>query len=434
MTEIKSSRLEKKVKEVLDPGWLNEVARDVGAVKRRGKIDIVAFVWTLVLGFGTCRDRTLASLRRAFIEATKVRVVPSAFYDRFNDELVMLLRQAVARAVQAAAEPRQSLAGMLRSFQDLVITDSTVIRLRDLLESTYAACRTNHTKAAAKLHVVLSVLGSGAQSIKITAERTHDRRVLQVGAWVKGRLLLFDLGYYCFNLFSCIDRNNGYFISRLKCNGNPLITGTNLCWRGQAVELVGQRLKYVLGKLQRQIIDVKVEVKFKGRAYRGVQSWHVRTFRLVGIYNEQEKRYHLYITNVPSDRMPALDVAQVYRARWEVELLFKEFKGFYGLEDIPSGKKAIVETLILTTVLTSLVSRALLNLMRDHLASLQRRLPPRRFAAIFSALAGQILVALINSGAAARDSWNRIGFTFLAEVIDPNVSRQLNLDKVGVPL
>ena len=39
-------------------------------------------------------------------------------------------------------------------------TDSTVMRLHDLLEKAFPACRTNHTLAALKMHVVLSVTGA----------------------------------------------------------------------------------------------------------------------------------------------------------------------------------------------------------------------------------------------------------------------------------
>ncbi len=85
-----------------------------------------------------------------------------------------------------------------------------------MLEHTFPACRTNHTRAALKLHTVLSVLGTGPRSLRITSERVHDGPVFQVGPWVKGRLLLFDLGYFRSQLLSCIHRNKGFFIVRLK--------------------------------------------------------------------------------------------------------------------------------------------------------------------------------------------------------------------------
>jgi hypothetical protein len=60
------------------------------------------------------------------------------------------------------------MAGILEGFRDVLATDSTLVRLHGLLERSYPANWTNHTKAVAKLHVVMSVKGAGTR-----------RRVLQ---------------------------------------------------------------------------------------------------------------------------------------------------------------------------------------------------------------------------------------------------------------
>jgi hypothetical protein len=52
------------------------------------------------------------------------------------------------------------LKGALKPFTDLVVVDSTAIRLHELLEKFYKACRTNHSKSALKLNMVISVFES----------------------------------------------------------------------------------------------------------------------------------------------------------------------------------------------------------------------------------------------------------------------------------
>ena len=42
----------------------------------------------------------------------------------------------------------------------------------------------------------MSASGTGAHKVKVTGERANDHRTLQMGPWVEGRLLLFDLGYF----------------------------------------------------------------------------------------------------------------------------------------------------------------------------------------------------------------------------------------------
>lgn len=64
---------------MFSPDWLCQTASEVGLVKRNRKIDPVALFWVLVLGFGACVERTLASLRRAYETASAKSIVPSAY-------------------------------------------------------------------------------------------------------------------------------------------------------------------------------------------------------------------------------------------------------------------------------------------------------------------------------------------------------------------
>ena len=90
----------------------------------------------------------------------------------------------------------------------------------------FPGTRKNSSPAAAKLHLVMSASGTGAHKVEVTGERANDHRTLQMGPWVEGRLLLFDLGYFRFQLFDAIDRNGGYFITRLAANADPCIVAS----------------------------------------------------------------------------------------------------------------------------------------------------------------------------------------------------------------
>ncbi len=145
---------------------LEALARETGAVRRDRKVGIVPLFWTLVLGFAIGRERTIAGLRRAFEKATGTTLVPSAFHDRFSEGLVRLLKAVLAEVIAKTAGRSQRAQGALAAFKDVLLTDSTVIRLHDLLAKSFPACRTNHTLAALKAHVVLSVTGAGPSSVR----------------------------------------------------------------------------------------------------------------------------------------------------------------------------------------------------------------------------------------------------------------------------
>jgi IS4 transposase len=406
--------------------WVRALARETGFLKRQRKVDVVAFFWTLVLGFGTGLHRTLAELRRAYEASTGTMLVPSAFYDRFQPELCRFLRGAVAHACRTMAEPFEELKGRLASFTDLVLADATVLRLHDLLEKAYQACRTNHTKAAMKLYLVLSVLAVSPRCVQLAPERTHDSRLLRLGPWVQNRLLLIDMAHFYYQLLDRVDRNGGFFIIRVKDNANPLIVAEHLRLRGQKVPLVGARLRDVLTRLQRGVLDVEVEVPVTRRVYRGRRRRDWRTFRLVGILNPDTREYHLYLTNIPPDRLEAQDVARTYKARWEVELVFKELKSHYRLDDLPSSHRPVVEALVYTAILTLVISRAILTALRRAGGIAATRSPERRWAAALHTVAGLIL-RLLCDPLPRRSEWAALQSYLLHEFLDPNVNRARNL-------
>jgi IS4 transposase len=89
---------------------------------------------------------------------------------------------------------------------------------------------------------------------------------MRIGAWVKDTILLFDLGYFKYQLFSRITRNGGHFVSRLKKTAKDTVVSVLQRHRGRAVDLAGKSLKEILPQLKRQVIDVLVEISFKRRS------------------------------------------------------------------------------------------------------------------------------------------------------------------------
>ena len=55
-------------------------------MRRRRKVEPVAMVWTLALGFGAGGGSALAGLRRMYRRASGTSLVPSVFYDGFTPE------------------------------------------------------------------------------------------------------------------------------------------------------------------------------------------------------------------------------------------------------------------------------------------------------------------------------------------------------------
>jgi IS4 transposase len=160
--------------------------------------------------------------------------------------------------------------------------------------------------------------------------------------------------------------------------------------------LEGNQIQDIVDDLQRQYIDVEVEATFKRRVYEGTRSRDTKRFRVVGVRNEDADNYHLYITNLPREEFSPEEISLLYRARWEVELLFRELKSQYGLGNFETGKEEIVRIQVLAALLTLVVSRAILRALCDRAAEAEdsRIIPTERWAATFRSAAQLILLEL----------------------------------------
>ena len=175
---------------------------------------------------------------------------------------------------------------------------------------------------------------------------------------------------------------------------------------------------------------MEVEIQFQRRSYGGHRSTARARFRLVGVRDTQTGRYHLYLTNIPTEVLAPEEIAAVYSARWIVELLFREMKATYRLEDMPSGKRPVVESLIYATILTLAASRTLHAALGRRLRRRRERLPVERWAIVFAQVAEQLL-AVVAGPAGERQVLARRALRFLEhEAVDPNVKRRHLLKRV----
>lgn len=359
---------------------VRQAAKDSGFTMRLRKVDPVLFFWNLILGFSCSVQRTLAGLQRQFETIADVDLAPSSFFGKFTPNLVQFLRQLLLNALSRATVPK--LAGRLGDLvKDVAIFDNTVVRLCKSLIDVFPK---SATEAAAKVTVVLSVAAQSARSVAIHAGNVAEIKTVRVGEWVRDHLLIFDLGFFKYAFFNKILEYGGHLISRLRDDANPRITAVNTVHRGRAIDLVGKSLKEIRCALKRQELDCQVEVEYRRRGYAGKTGRGDRLqLRLVGIRDDLSDSYHFYLTDLSPEVLTPAQIAELYRGRWFVELLFKELKSRYALDVIVTSRPEIVEAFIYAAMLTLTVSRAMFNCFQAHYARAQRRITTGRWSILF---------------------------------------------------
>ena len=134
--------IERTLCELFPPEWLREKAKETGLINRERKIDPVNMFWALAIGYGTFLQRTLAGLKRNYESASNLILSDSSWYYRFTPELVTFLRECVSHGLERLAqEPNRTLCDRLSPFEDVLIQDSTIIRLHEKMADIWPATR-----------------------------------------------------------------------------------------------------------------------------------------------------------------------------------------------------------------------------------------------------------------------------------------------------
>jgi hypothetical protein len=94
----------------------------------------------------------------------------------------------------------------------------------------------------------------------------------------------------------------------------------------------------------------------------------------------------LLVTTLPTDSWPAPQVLDLYRIRWQVEMLFKRLKGLLHLDRLRAQDPHLAQTYLLGKILGALMLDALTHTaaqqVSDWFTSLDRPVSPWRLAAL----------------------------------------------------
>ncbi len=122
--------------------------------------------------------------------------------------------------------------------------------------------------------------------------------------------------------------------------------------------------------------------------------------RLVAVYNDEDEKHHIYITNIQKDVLNTKDIAKLYGARWDLELLFKELKSKYALDFLETKNVQVIEALIWTALLTLIVSRRIYSIVRNSTAHPDKmaRYTQLRWSTIFAENVDLLTVILYGCG------------------------------------
>jgi hypothetical protein len=322
----------------LNPIRILAVAEDLRVVARMRELHLGVLVVSVILSAFSRSSDTEGRVRDAFALYrqihTSANVTDEAFrraMGRAAEVLLHLLLQWTRE--QNAHQNHAPLRGRLAFFSDLRMTDSTAFKVARALATGLPG---SGSSAGLKLHAVYSLRAGTAVQVDATAASEHDSPHF-VPTWICNALYLWDLGYNDYTRMVQAHLARAFFVQRLKDKANPRM----LAWydadgtrhavsRGERGAL--RHLEDVLSLEQalQHGGPLDLDVVLDGTSAEGFPCQCV--VRVVCVPTDGTDRY--YLTNLPRAHFSPHDVAELYTARWDVELLFKDWQGGCRLDEV----------------------------------------------------------------------------------------------------
>ncbi len=228
--------MEKPLASLFPLDWVVATAKETGFVRRIRNVHPYSSLWNLVLCFGVHVKLKLALLHQSHEEISARQPSRTSFYEHFSPALSAFLDRCIERALSLQLEHSAiplSEELTLSAVRDIVTIDSTLITLNDKLVEEFPNARSTNCPAAAKLNVRFSVPSRELDAFRIAPGKASESSLLEIGDWVEGRLVLYDLGYFKIDDFVKINDKGGFFVSRLKRNADPLLLASLNSGRGK---------------------------------------------------------------------------------------------------------------------------------------------------------------------------------------------------------
>jgi hypothetical protein len=193
----------------------------------------------------------------------------------------------------------------------------------DLCLSVFPWAKFRRTKGAIKLHCLYDHSGALPTFMIVTDGKRHDVRVVKDNTFPLSpdSIISIDKAYIDYKWLNSLNARDIWFVTRAKTNIDYAVVGQHPI-----------SSKKVLSDERISLQGVLTKPKYS------------KELRLIRFYDEENKKLLTFLTN--NFKLAATTIAQIYKARWQIELFFKWIKQNLKIKSFLGTSKNAVMTQI----------------------------------------------------------------------------------------
>jgi hypothetical protein len=357
--------------QLIRPERAQQIAKEQGWFKRQGKISAFEFLYS-AMGQTSALHLTLNAQASSLSEP----VSRQAIDQRYTQAAVQFFRSAFHEVVTETLTWKSPSAMALllqQRFKAVRLFDSTHCACSDALAKIFPAWGGGGGEAGVKVLLAYDYAASQLHPLDVLPSKCSDQGLAERVAQElsRGELGAIDKGFYKAGALRQVMERGAYFLTpwpqgvcvhRLDergQRGEPIAVAAELkistdpCVEWSAVQL-GKTPESQLGPVRLIAYRLKEEQANRRRAQLREKC---RTYGRQPTEAALELAgWLILLTNAAADLLPTAAAGFVYRVRWQVELIFKQWKSVLRLDVLPSEDAYRVQCEIWARLLLAVLS------------------------------------------------------------------------------
>jgi len=357
------AKLNSEIARLFSKEDIESLAKETGWSQRTSKLASHLFLVVFVFGMNIYKIPTLEQLIGLLhICVPDLIITRQAMHDRINTYAAALFQHMLSRAIQISI-PYEFDLSLLKSFSRVIILDSTAFQLPKDLADIFPGSGGSASIAGMKIQFGYDIKSS--QFFYLVQEGNvpdNSDKSDYLAFLNQGDLIIADLGYFTISRLKETHHKNAYYLMRLKLNttiyikndqGNyseidllELSDGIANNIEEREIYLkesnVFIQIRLVLERVPAQVIEQRIR-RINANDKKKGKSTSEKTKAL--------QAFNLYISNAPISMLEGKHFRKLYCIRWQVELIFKNWKSNFGLDEFTGIREERIRCMVYAKLL-----------------------------------------------------------------------------------
>jgi len=284
------------------------------------------------------------------VGALKARMSREALHQRFTASAAQFLKRCLHTILHQKFQRAGIRTLLLRPFGRVLLVDSSSWDVSPKLQKVWPGAGGNASPANCKIQVAYDYKQGELIFLETTAGTVPDNRDTDRLPALLNRqdLVLMDQGYFKLRTLNAIMARDAYFLTRFMVG-----TTVEVAQTGARLELdrflaqgpvLTREIQVRLGQGPQQtppcrLVCLRVSPQIARQRRRRVKAHAQQQGRTARTSTLTWCDWTLFITNVPEAWLPLDMVRALYSLRWQIELVFKQFKSILQVHHSTTGNE-----------------------------------------------------------------------------------------------